>query len=52
MDLPPLVDLARDHVDDAYRSALGEFARVLWSRSDGVVLSDPAATALAAARLW
>lgn len=52
MDLPPLVDLARDHVDDAYRRELGEFARTLWSRSDGAVLSDPAATALAAARLW
>lgn len=52
MDLPPLVDLARDHVEDAYRRELGEFARALWSRSDGAVLSDPAATALAAARLW
>lgn len=52
MDLPPLVDLARDHVEDAYRRELGDFARALWSRSDGAVLSDPAATALAAARLW
>ncbi|MBW9110791.1 glycosyltransferase family 2 protein [Microbacterium ureisolvens] len=52
MDLPPLVDLARDHVDDAYRRELGAFARTLWSRSDGLRLSDPAATALAAARLW
>lgn len=52
MDLPPLVDLARDHVDDAYRQALGAFARTLGSRADGVALSEPAATALAAARLW
>ena len=52
MDLPPLVDLARDHIDDAYRRELGAFARTLGSRADGVVLSEPAATALAAARLW
>ncbi|KJL44873.1 glycosyltransferase family 2 protein [Microbacterium trichothecenolyticum] len=52
MDLPPLVDLARVHVDDAYRRELGAFARTLSSRADGVALSEPAATALAAARLW
>ena len=52
MDLPPLVDLARDHVDDAYRRELGEFARALWSRTDGLALPEPAATALTAARLW
>ena len=52
MYLPPLVDLARDHADDAYRRELGAFARTLGSRADGVVLSEPAATALAAARLW
>ncbi|MFC8681742.1 glycosyltransferase family 2 protein [Microbacterium ureisolvens] len=52
MDLPPLVDLARDHADHAYRRELGAFARELWSRSGDPVLSDPAATALAAARLW
>ncbi|MFE5408022.1 glycosyltransferase family 2 protein [Microbacterium sp. NPDC056569] len=52
MDLPPLVDLARDHTDHAYRRELGAFARTLWSRADGVALSEPAATALAAARLW
>jgi len=52
MDLPPLVDLARDHPDDTYRRELGEFARTLWSRSDGLMLPEPAATALTAARLW
>ena len=52
MDLPPLVDLARDHADDAYRRELGAFARELWARADGLELAEPAATALAAARLW
>ncbi|MDQ7879855.1 glycosyltransferase family 2 protein [Microbacterium sp. QXD-8] len=52
MDLPPLVDLARDHVDDAYRRDLGAFARGLWARTDGADLPEPAATAVAAARLW
>ncbi|MFB7893912.1 glycosyltransferase family 2 protein [Microbacterium sp. NPDC056044] len=52
MDLPPLVDLARDHVDDAYRRELGAFARTLASRADGIPLSEPAAVALEAARLW
>jgi glycosyltransferase involved in cell wall biosynthesis len=52
MDLPPLVDLARDHVDDAYRRELGAFARTLWSRADGFTLPEPVATALDAARLW
>ncbi|MDF2555963.1 MAG: epsH 2, partial [Microbacterium sp.] len=32
MDLPPLVDLARDHADADYRRELGRFARALWSR--------------------
>lgn len=52
MDLPPLVDLARDHVDGAYRRDLGAFARALWARTDGTELPEPAATAAAAARLW
>ncbi|HEY9306823.1 MAG TPA: glycosyltransferase family 2 protein [Microbacterium sp.] len=52
MDLPPLVDLARDHVDGAYRRDLGAFARALWARTDGTELPEPAATAVAAARLW
>ena len=52
MDLPPLVDLARDHADADYRRELGRFARALWSRFDGAELPEPAATAVAAARLW
>ena len=52
MDLPPLVELARDHSDQAYRRELGAFARTLWSRVDGLALPPTAATALAAARLW
>jgi len=52
MDLPPLVDLARNHVDDAYRRDLGAFTRALWARTDGAELPEPAATAVAAARLW
>ncbi|KAF2413257.1 glycosyl transferase [Microbacterium sp. B35-04] len=52
MDLPPLVDLARDHADVNYRRELGEFARALWSRFDGPELPEPAATAVAAARVW
>ncbi|MDW4571180.1 glycosyltransferase family 2 protein [Microbacterium sp. M3] len=52
MDLPPLVELARDHPDEAYRRELGAFVRTLWSRVDGLPLPPPAATALAAARLW
>ncbi|WP_347975971.1 glycosyltransferase family 2 protein [Microbacterium sp. ProA8] len=52
MDLPPLVDLARDHADEDYRRELGAFARALWARFDGPELPEPAATAVAAARLW
>ncbi|TQM27790.1 glycosyltransferase family 2 protein [Microbacterium kyungheense] len=52
MDLPPLVDLARDHADPAYRRELGAFVRRLWARADGVELAEPAATAITAARLW
>ena len=52
MDLPPLVGLARDHASDAYRQELGRFARALWARADAASLPEPAATALAAARLW
>ncbi|WP_106814342.1 glycosyltransferase family 2 protein [Microbacterium timonense] len=52
MDLPPLVDIARDHPEDAYRRELGSFTRTLWDRADGLVLPQPVATAVAAARLW
>ena len=34
MDVPPLVRIARDHRDDAYRRALGEFVRGLVSRQE------------------
>jgi CDP-glycerol glycerophosphotransferase len=54
MDLPPLIAIARDHPDDAYRRALGAFTRELWDRADGTAstLGGRAETALAAARLW
>jgi CDP-glycerol glycerophosphotransferase len=52
MDLPPLVELARDHADEAYRRELGAFARDLWSRRDGAVFDERVSRALAAARLW
>lgn len=52
MDLPPLVDLARTHADEAYRRELGAFVRELDARADGLELGEPPATALAAARLW
>ena len=54
MDLPPLITIARDHPDDAYRRALGTFTRELWSRTDETrpPLDAATATALAAARLW
>ena len=52
MDVPPLVTLARNHPDDAYRRALGAFVRELWDRADGNAPAEPVATALAAARLW
>ncbi len=48
MDLPPLVEIARTHPDDAYRRALGAFARDLGSRAADVT---PSAAASAAA-LW
>lgn len=32
MDLPPLVEIARLHPDDAYRRALGAFTRDVWAR--------------------
>ncbi|MBD3942329.1 glycosyltransferase family 2 protein [Microbacterium sp. NEAU-LLC] len=52
MDLPPLVELARDHADPRYRRELGAFVRTLWARADGTELADPAAMAITAARLW
>jgi CDP-glycerol glycerophosphotransferase len=45
MDLPPLVQLGREHPDPAYRRAVGDFVRVLAAR--GVTpISDAVAEAL------
>ncbi len=54
MDLPSLVLIARDHPDPAYRRELGAFSRELWERTPDAdrALGEPAATLLAAARLW
>jgi len=54
MDTPPLIRIAQDHPDDAYRRALGAFVRDLAGRAEDAALPlDPAAAPLlAAARLW
>jgi glycosyltransferase involved in cell wall biosynthesis len=52
MDLPPLVEIARVHVDDRYRRELGVFARSLWARFSGNGLPEHGAAAVTAARLW
>lgn len=54
MDTPPLVRIAREHPDPAYRRLLGAFVRRLTTRaeSDGIVLAAASAPLLAAARLW
>ncbi|MEU1970129.1 glycosyltransferase family 2 protein [Microbacterium sp. NPDC019599] len=53
MDLPPLVRIAQDHPDDAYRRALGAFTRDLWARGGASApLDDEAASLATAARLW
>ncbi len=54
MDLPPLITIARDHPDDAYRRALGAFTRDLWARAEDTRprLDPRTAIALDAARLW
>ncbi|WP_425836601.1 glycosyltransferase family 2 protein [Microbacterium sp. PA5] len=54
MDTPPLIRIAQDHPDDAYRRALGAFVRDFAGRADeaGLVLDPAAAPLLAAARLW
>ncbi|MCW3491752.1 glycosyltransferase family 2 protein [Microbacterium sp. SSM24] len=46
MDLPPLVEIARDHPDAEYRRTLGAFVRRLAAR-DGAALDAPAAEAAA-----
>ncbi|MEZ3159694.1 glycosyltransferase family 2 protein [Microbacterium sp. BWT-B31] len=45
LDVPPLVQIAFDHPDDAYRRALGEFVRELAGRA-------PHSSEVAAAALW
>ena len=54
MDVPPLVTIARDHPDAAYRRALGAFVRELSARAEsvGIPLSPATVPLLAAARLW
>ena len=54
MDTPPLVRIAQQHPDAAYRRALGAFVRELTTRADLDTLAlDPASAALrAAAVLW
>ncbi|MGB4777012.1 glycosyltransferase family 2 protein [Microbacterium sp.] len=54
MDVPPLVRIARDHPDDAYRRALGTFVNGLAARADAesIALNDASAALRAAAALW
>lgn len=54
MDTPPLVRIARDHSDPAYRRLVGAFVRQLTMRADtdGIALDAASAPLLAAARLW
>lgn len=54
LDLPPLVRIAEAHPDDAYRRALGAFARQLWTRGgSGLSVVGGEQLALAdVARLW
>jgi len=47
MDVPPLVRIAQDHPDDAYRRALGAFVRDLRERDDAAPAPD-----VSAALLW
>ncbi len=54
MDLPRLVLIAQEHPSDAYRQALGAFARSIWGRAVAARtgLSSQAEAALAAALVW
>lgn len=54
MDLPRLAGIAGTHPSDAYRRALGAFARDLWDRAAGARagLDDDAVAVVSAARLW
>ncbi|MCR2784425.1 MULTISPECIES: glycosyltransferase family 2 protein [unclassified Microbacterium] len=51
MDLPPLVEIARIHPDDAYRRALGAFTREVWSRGGAHTDLDERSSHLAGAAL-
>ncbi|MCR2801298.1 glycosyltransferase family 2 protein [Microbacterium sp. zg-Y818] len=51
MDLPPLVEIARIHPDDAYRRALGAFVREVWARGGAHAPLDDRTARLAAAAL-
>ncbi|SDH05869.1 glycosyltransferase family 2 protein [Microbacterium pygmaeum] len=48
MDLPPLVEIAREHADPGYAAALGAFVRDLISRPDAAGLTLPAGATEAA----
>lgn len=53
LDLPPLIEIARTHPDDAYRRHLGAFVRALDERMSVPRGTDDARErALDAARLW
>jgi len=54
MDVPPLVRIAQDHPDDAYRRLVGGFVRELAARADAEAIALDAASAplRAAAQLW
>lgn len=54
MDIPRLAGIARVHPDAAYRGALGDFTRAIWSRATTARtgLDEASANAVAAARLW
>jgi CDP-glycerol glycerophosphotransferase len=55
MDVPRLAAIARQHPDDAYRRALGAFAREVWDVADESTrgrLDGEAAITAAAASLW
>ena len=55
MDVPRLAAIAREHPDDAYRRALGAFARDVWLAADEdtrATLDARAANTIAAVSLW
>lgn len=54
MDTPPLIRIAQQHSDDAYRQAVGVFVRDLSARAeaDSITLDPVTAPLLDAARLW